>query len=190
MAIKVTDLTHAGEERLRQAVRAVIESQSIGEGHRLPNPEQLRAAAKAAIGDTGEVMGRYFQSLLELGYLVASADGFADDERSALAAMLEQATGAIVNKAELELHFRDLEEGCKVLGRRERLRRAAADFEDSIGRSEAIGFTALIAVADGVLASAEIEALKELGECFELGQAQVEEIVQGVAGAVESALGN
>ncbi len=190
MAIKVMDLTHAGEERLRQAVHTVIEKQSIGEGHRLPNAEQLRAAAKAAVGDTGEVMGRYFQSLLELGYLVASADGLADDERATLAALLEQATGAIVNRAELELHFQDLEEGCKMLGRRERLRRAAADFEDSIGRSEAIGFTALIAVADGVLAAPEIEALTELGACFELSEAQVDDIVQGVTRAVENALGN
>ena len=194
MAIKVTDLRHFGEEKLRKAVHTVIETQSPVSGsqrrHRLPKVAQLRAGAEAVRGESEDTHGRYFQSILELGYLVASADGFASEERRALADLLEQATGAAVNREELELHFKDLEDGCAALGRRERLRRAAADFDDAIGRSEAIGFTALIAVADGVLAPPELAMLTELGACFELTEAEVEEIVQGVARAVESAVEN
>jgi tellurite resistance protein len=187
MAIKVTDLRHVGAERLGKAVQLMIERQSAGptSRHRLPGPDQLRAGADATRGGADDQQARTFQSILELGYLVASADGFAEEERSALAALLEQATGAAVNREELELHFRDLDEGVAMLGRRERLRRAAADFDDALGRTHAITFTALIAVADGVLGQPEIEALAELGKCFELPLAEVLEIVEGVAREVE-----
>jgi tellurite resistance protein len=191
MAIKVTDLRHAGEERLARAVREVIERQGAGASgkHRLPGAEVLRAGAEATRSDSDDQRARYFQSMLELGYLVASADGLADEERRTLATMLEQATGSAVKSEELELHFKDLDDAVAMLGRRERLRRAAADFDDMHGRGEAIGFTALVAVADGVLGQPEIDALSELGACFELTDAQVTEIVEGVAREVERALG-
>ena len=100
MAIKVTDLRHVGAERLGKAVQHMIERQSAGptSRHRLPGTEQLRAGAEATRGGADDQQVRTFQSILELGYLVASADGFADEERRALAALLEQATGAAVNR--------------------------------------------------------------------------------------------
>jgi len=119
---------------------------------------------------------------------VASADGFAEQERQALAALLEQATGAAVDRAEIEIHLKDLEDACAMLGRKERLRRAAAEFDDKHGRSEAIGFTALVAVADGTLADAELEALHELGTCFELSPGDVEGIVMAIARDIDRAL--
>jgi tellurite resistance protein len=190
MAIKVTDLRHVGPERLGRAVQQLIERQSAGPSsrHRLPGTDQLRAGAEATRGGADDHSARTFQSILELGYLVASADGFADEERRALAMMLEQATGSAVNRDELELHFKDLDEAVEMLGRRERLRRAAADFDDALGRTHAISFTALIAVADGELGQPEIEALTELGKCFELPVTEVLEIVEGVAREVERAV--
>src|SRR5262245_45778790 len=175
MSIKVTDLRHVGPERLGRAVQLMIERQSAGPSsrHSLPGRDQLRAGADATRGGGDDQQARMFQSILELGYLVASADGFADEERQALAALLEQATGAAVNREELELHFHDLDDAVAMLGRRERLRRAAADFDDALGRTHAISFTALIAVADGVLGQPEIEALAELGKCFELPVSEV-----------------
>lgn len=191
MSIRVSDLSHVGEERLQRAVRQVIDGQGLIEErrHTLPDAAKLRAGAEATRRDSDEAESRYFQSILELGYLVASADGFAEQERQALAALLEQATGEAVDRKELEVHLQDLEEACLALGRRERLRRAAADFDDSLGRNEAIGFTALVAVADGTLADAEIEALNELGACFEMSRADVEAIVLGVARDIDRALG-
>ncbi len=190
MTIRVSDLSQIGEERLQRAVRAVIEGQGLlpEERRSLPGPEQFRAGAEAIRRDSEETESKHFQSILELGYLVASADGFAPQERQALAALLEQATGAAVNRSELEIHLKDLEDGCAVLGRRERLRRAAADFDDELGRKEAIGFTALVAVADGTLADAELEALRELGSCFEFGKEAVDEIVMTIARDIDRAL--
>jgi tellurite resistance protein len=127
-------------------------------------------------------------SLLELGYLVASADGFADEERDALADLLEHATGKGVVHDELDLHFRDLEDACQMLGRRERLRRAAADFDGKEGHEEAVGFAALVALADGKLAGAENAALAELGSHFGFDDARVNEIVSGVVSRVKAAL--
>ena len=190
MTIRVSDLSQIGEERLQRAVRAVIEGQGLlpEERRSLPGPEQFRAGAEATRRDSDETESKHFQSILELGYLVASADGFAPQERQALAALLEQATGAAVNRGELEIHLKDLEDGCAMLGRRERLRRAAADFDDQLGRKEAIGFTALVAVADGTLADAELEALRELGSCFEFGKEAVDEIVMTIARDIDRAL--
>jgi tellurite resistance protein len=191
MPIKVTDLRHAGAERLAKAVRKVIERKGQGPGERptLPGTEELRAAAAAAHAAKDDERARRFQSILELGYLVASADGLADEERHTLATLLEQATGSAVNRDELELHFKDLDDAVEMLGRRERLRRAAADFEDTLGRSEALGFTALIAVADGVLGTPEADALTELGAFLELPESEVVAIVDGVTSEVERALG-
>jgi tellurite resistance protein len=190
MTIRVSDLSQIGEERLQRAVRAVIEGQGLlpEERRSLPGPEQFRAGAEATRRDSDEAESKHFQSILELGYLVASADGFAPQERQALAALLEQATGAAVNRGELEIHLKDLEDGCAMLGRRERLRRAAADFDDQLGRKEAIGFTALVAVADGMLADAELEALRELGSCFEFGNEAVDDIVMTIARDIDRAL--
>ena len=192
MAIKVVDLAQVGEQRLGQAVRAVIAAQTEGRAgeaqHRLPSLARLCQGAAATHASSDEAPAQYFQSILELGYLVASADGFAEQEARALAMLLEQATGSAVRRDELELHFKDLEEGCAALGRSERLRRAAADFEDAIGKTEAIGFAALVAGADGVLADAELELLAELGACFGLGRAAVQQIVNGVARDIQRAL--
>lgn len=192
MASKVVDLTHVAPERLQAAIRAMIEGQAAEtltrSGHHLPSTASLREGAAAVHGEGDDPKARYFQSMLELGYLVASADGFAEAERNALSTLLEQITGAAVNHDELELHFRDLDDACDVLGRHERLRRAAADFEDSIGRDEALGFAALVAVADGQLAAPEMSALSELGRCFEIRETEVEAIVDGVVRDIEHAV--
>jgi tellurite resistance protein len=189
MPSKVVDLTHVGPQRLQAAICALIEGQAAEtltrSGHHLPSTASLREGAVAVRGESDDPRSRRFQSMLELGYLVASADGFAEAERHALAALLEQVTGAAVNHDELELHFKDLDEACDILGRHERLRRAAADFEDTIGRDEALGFAALVAVADGQLADPEMSALSELGRCFDIREHDVEAIVDGVVQDIE-----
>jgi tellurite resistance protein len=192
MASKVVDLTHVAPERLQAAIRALIEGQAAEtltrSGHHLPSTESLREGAAAVHGEGDDPKARHFQSMLELGYLVASADGFADAERNALSTLLEQITGSAVNHEELELHFRDLDDACSVLGRHERLRRAAAEFEDNIGRDEALAFAALVAVADGRLAAPEMSALSELGRCFEIRETEVEVIVDGMVRDIEHAV--
>jgi tellurite resistance protein len=183
MELKPVDLSDAGPDRLRAAVLATIERQTeaIAPGRKsLPTGAQLRDSASAVNRDTEDERAYYFQSILELGYLVASSDGFVDAERHALAQLLEVMTGAAVSSEILELHFRDLEDACKTLGRRERLRRAAADFEGTTGRREALGFAALVAIADGRLAAPELSALRELARDLDLTDKECHEVVDEV----------
>ncbi len=176
------DLSEHGPERLRDAIRDLMQQapESL-----VPSASRLKQGAEAVVvrEETGG-SAAYFQSLLEIGYLVASADGFADEERSALADLLEAVMGASVSHEVLDLHFRDLEDGVEMLGRRERLRRAADDFEDGLSRSEALGFAALVAVADGKLAAPEAAALKELGSFLGLSDDEVVAAVERVTAAV------
>jgi tellurite resistance protein len=177
------DLTRFGAERLASAVQFVIQNASAA-AYPLPDPSRLQQGAKATLESTDADGSAYFQSILELGYLVASADGFANEERQALSLLLEGVMGSAVSHDVLELHFKDLDEACEMLGRRERLRRAAEDFAQGASRSEALGFAALVAMADGMLAQPEADALAELGTFLGFSPQQVADVVQGVSGAL------
>ncbi len=153
MTIRVSDLSQIGEERLQRAVRAVIEGQGLlpEERRSLPGPEQFRAGAEATRRDSDEVessiSSRSSSSAIWWRQPTGSPRKSVRPSRRCSSRRLERP----VNRSELEIHLKDLEDGCAMLGRRERLRRAAADFDDQLGRKEAIGFTALVAVADGTL---------------------------------------
>ena len=186
-------LPRADPEHLARAVRGVLTEQ----GERgptlvtglVPPASALRAgAAASARGDTDLDQARYFQALLELGYLVASADGLAGSEREALASLLEQASGSAVDRQTLLTHFCDLDQASEVLGRHERLIRVAAQFGDEPSRLEAIGFAALVAMADGTLDRSEMAALVELGARFGMNPRQVDLEVRAVARRVEERL--
>lgn len=178
MGLAEVDLSQYEVSALRSAVCATLAQA----------PTDLGQGARAVKQESDARAATYFVSLLELGYLVASADGFAEAERHALADLLEQATGRAVDHDELDLHFRDLEEACQMLGRRERLRRAAADFDDLRSHEEAVGFAALVALADGKLAAPEGAALSELGSHFGFDESRVNEIVSSVVTRVRAAL--
>ncbi len=151
--------------------------------------ERLRAGALQTVADQPDdgTAARRFQSLLEIGYLVASADGLADQEREALARLLEQLTDAVLDRAALELHFRDLDEAVAAMGRRERLGRAAADLDDD-DRDSALGFAAAIAMSDGWLGDAELAVLIELGAHMSIPADRARELVEQVVARVESRL--
>jgi tellurite resistance protein len=177
-------LPPADPARLGTAVRAVLtEQQERGQTlimGRLPAPARIREGAAAA--------SQYFQGLLELGYLVASADGLVGTEREALASLLEHVSGRAIDREALLLHFRDLDEATEMLGRRERLVSAATQFADEDARAEAIGFAALVAMADGRLDGTEVDVLVELGAQFGMNPRQVDLEVRAVAKRVEERL--
>ena len=194
------DLTDVDPERLRDAVFAALARQSV-EGSisevdrsapsgRLPSAARLRSGAEETLKEDAQDVGaaEYFQSLLELGYLVASADGLADEERAALARLVEAATDSVLEQQMLRQHFRDLDGGAAVLGRRERLARVAATFEDSSAQEEAISFAALIAIADGKLAGPEATVLMELGRHFSYSEDEVRAVLSQVAASIRLAL--
>ena len=199
MQITQIDLPDVDPARLKAAVRAAMEQQteematpSVAPGVlkvKLPSLERLRVGAQEAQadGDPSE-LARYFQALVELGYLVAAADGLADEERQVLAELVEHATGKAVDQPALKLHFQDLEEGVGMLGRKERMQRAAAEFEDHVSRCEAISFAALVAVADGKLGAAEARALLELGEIFGLSEGEVRAVLGQVVQSIRLGL--
>ncbi len=122
-----------------------------------------------------------FESVLELGYLAASADGLDDAERGALADLLTEASGKTLDHAAFELHFRELDQAVEMLGRRERLARTAADFEDDGSRADAIRFAALVAMADGALHAPELAVLVEAGACFDWNAEKVRGLVDDAA---------
>jgi tellurite resistance protein len=188
-----------GRDKLLAAVRSVltrtVSSVPAGSAGKdgiggLPSPDQLRAGAVESLKDDATDYGaaEYFQSVLELAYLVASADGLADGERDALAALVEHATDAAVNQEQLRLHFQDLDAAAEALGRRERMGRVAANFGDSARRHEALAFAALVAIADGTFDPAEKTALVELGQHFAMAIEQVQAVVDDVSASLKDAL--
>jgi tellurite resistance protein len=166
----------APSAKLAQAVLAVVQSDA-------DRIAWIRAGAVATVAELveGADAARRFQTMLELAYLVASADGFVETERASLAALLERITGAAVDHATLELHFRDLDDAVTALGRHERLARAAAELEGDAEAEEAIGLVALVALADGHISTPEFGALAELGRHVGL-------TIDRVRGLVESAV--
>lgn len=187
MTIRVSDLNQIDEGRLQRAVRAVIEGQGLLPGERRSptgaEAQRLEAGQHAFANGLQAV-----QPIVELGYLVASADGFAVQERQALAALLEEATGVAVDRGELESLIKSVEESCATLGRVQHLRRAAASLNGVFGRERALGASTLVAIADGTLAEAELEALRELGACFDIATSTVDHIALTIARHIDRAV--
>lgn len=187
MTLPTVDLSQFGAGKVRAAIQAAVAHASAGA---LPTTEVLKHGAEAVLKSADEPSSTYFVSILELAYLVASADGFADEERSTLADLLERLTGEAMGHDALELHFKDLADGVEMLGRRERLRRAAEDFADPTRQHEALGFAAVVALADGVLAGPENAALAELGGHFGFSSDEIAKVVGGIVARVRAELGS
>jgi hypothetical protein len=137
----------------------------------------LPAAIAALVPKSSE----RFIAALELGYLTASADGLDDRERHQIATTLEQVTGIGFDHDSFAAHFGDLDAAVAALGRRERLARTAADFEDDASRADAIRFAALVAMADGALHASELTVLVEAGAHFHWPESKVRDLVTDVA---------
>lgn len=189
-AIQLPDV---GAEKIRAAVRKVLTDQQEAMPAQTVDPSELigslppgghmRMGAEEALKDEADDRdaAEYFQSMIELAYLAASADGLADDERDALAALIEHATGAAIHIDTLKVHFADLDATVEALGRRERLVRVASNFQSERAKHEAISFATLVAVADGVLADDERGVLVELGSHFSLSEEAVDTVVERIA---------
>ena len=186
------DLPEVSPERLRAAVLSVLSTAALPRPlrGRLPSSVNLRTGAEETIKETPRDprAAEYFQSLLEIAYLVASADGLADAERDALADLVEHATGHGVQHDELRRHFTVLDQACEALGRHERIGRLASNFEDPVAREEALSFAALVAISDGHLGLPEVHALLELGERLRFTDREVEEVLADVLARVREAL--
>ncbi|MEZ4225589.1 MAG: TerB family tellurite resistance protein [Polyangiaceae bacterium] len=184
MASMQVDFSEYDGARLRAAIEQTLTRAS----EHLPTSAKLKQGAEVTLKDPEAETAKFFQAVLEVSYLVASADGFADEERSALAQLLEGVTQAAVDHDTLELHFRDLDDACAMLGRRERMRRAVEDFSDEAARHQALCFAAIVAMADGKLAEPEAAALGELGHHLGCSPDQVAALTQQMAQTIRAAL--
>jgi hypothetical protein len=128
-----------------------------------------------------------FMAALELGYLAASADGLEYAERRALADTLERVTGIGFDHETFAAHFADLDAAVATLGRRERLARTAAEFDNDDARENAIRFAALVAMCDGTLNAPELEVLNEAGSHFKWGAEKIHGLVTDAAARVRGA---
>ena len=179
----VLSFTGADAPSLEAAVDLVI--------HRAELAERLHQGAMAAVSDeeSQSAAGRRFQILLELGYLVASADGLADAERASLAHLLETVTQRAIDVTTLDEHFQDLDQGVRMLGRHHRVAAAAAQLGDVQGAEEAIVLVTLVAVADGELARDEFEVIESIGKHAGVEADRVKELIDEVASQIKEALG-
>lgn len=170
-------------DRLLTALCAAV----TGDG---PRAVRLRTSASQCVVDEPSDLAaaRWFQSLVELAYLVASADGFSPAERASLALLIERATGRTVERELLEQHLAELEVQTDILGRHQRLARAAAEVRDQPSVDDALAFAALVAMADGTLAKPEHDALLELAGHLEIEPVQVRALVAVLVDDVERRL--
>jgi tellurite resistance protein len=186
-------LSSVEPERLASAISAVLEGTTLHTARRpasLPPPDRLEEGAREVIADEVHDIdsAHFFQSLLEIGYIVASADGLSDAERGTMAAFIRGATRSVLEEDLLRQHLGTLDAAADILGRKERLHRAAQDFGDVLTQRQAMGFAVIIALADGTLADTEMSVLIELGGCFGLSEDDVGLIVADITRAVEDEL--
>jgi tellurite resistance protein len=185
MSLTAVELPRVKPERLRAAIEALM---LVGADAPESLGKRLETGARAVSKQTGSEPARNFQALLEVGYLVASADGFADEERAALARLLEHATARAVSHDVLELHFRDLDESAALLGRAERLLRAASDIEEAGAKLDALRFAGLVALSDGQLGQPEVTALYELAGGLSLSETDANRVIKPLVDELEHAL--
>jgi tellurite resistance protein len=126
----------------------------------------------------------HFMAALELGYLAASADGLDETERDSIATTLEKITGIGFDHDTFAAHFSDLDAAVSTLGRRERLARTAAEFDNDDARANAIRFAALVAMSDGVLHTTELVVLEEVGTFFKFDPDRIRGLVTDAAARV------
>jgi tellurite resistance protein len=187
MGLSEVDLGGVDVGLLSSAVESAIAAAGASE-LTLPSPARLQQGATAVLQSTDPAFATYFQSILEIAYLVASADGFANAEREVLSRLLERVTGRVATSDVLQLHFRDLDDACEMFGRRERLRRAAEDFADTGDRTEVLGFAVLVALADARISEAELAAISEVGRFLGFTDREVGNVVQQVVSSVRAEL--
>ena len=173
----------ATPERIAQAVHKVVTADGV-------RAARLAAGASQSLVEepTDVNSARWFQSLVELGWLVASADGFDPAERASMAALLATVTGKAVDEQLLEQHLAELAHQVDIMGRSQRLARAAAELHDQSSGDDALAFAALVAMADGRLEQIELDTLIALGSYMSIDTAQVRALVAALAKDVEANL--
>ena len=132
--------------------------------------------------------GRYFGAIVETCYLVAIADGFAEEERGAVANLVSFATGDALTPERAEEVFAAYAKLLEEQGLEARLNAIAERLDDFVAREEAMSFAALVAVADRELAEREAVMLMALAKRFDFSRGEVQVVVKQVAATLAKAI--
>lgn len=198
--LKLPKLPPANREAVTRAVRRAIEQQaadvaapSVGPrklSGRLPSTHKLAGGAELlAKGSSEDAEAvRYFGAMLEICYLVAAADGLAEEERTALYDLIDYTTRSALKHARLDALFDEMAQRLADQGLEARLDAVAAELDDFMAREEALGFAALVAIADSVLAPKEAVTLIALGKRFDFSAGEVQAVVDVVAATLQRAM--
>ncbi len=202
--VELPELPECDSDVLAAAVRAVIEQQatevaapSVGPRAlmaRLPRVERMEQGAEhlfsshppASPGD--EEAGRYFNAIVETCYLVATADGFAEEERGAVQDLVGFATGDVFTGERAQGLFAAYGKLLEEQGLEARLDAIAESLDDFVAREEAMSFAALVAVADRELQDKEAVMLMALASRFEYSRGEVQAVVKHVAATLAKAI--
>ncbi len=198
--LKLPKLPPTNREAVTRAVRRAIEQQaadvaapSVGPrklSGRLPSANKLAGGAEKLArrsSEDGEA-ARTFGAMLEICYLVAAADGLAEEERTALCDLIDYTTRSALKRARLDALFDEMAQLLADQGLEARLDAAAAKLDDFMVREEALSFAALVAIADSVLAPKEAATLIALGKRFDFSVGEVQAVVDVVATTLQRAM--
>ena len=202
--VELPELPECDGDVLAKAVRAVVEQQatdvaapSVGPRAlmaRLPRIERMEQGAEHLFSSmppesTADAeAGKYFGAIVETCYLVAVADGFAAEERGAVAALVAFATGDAFTTERAEGMFAAYAKLLEEHGLEARLDAIAGKLDDFMAREEAMSFAALVAVADRELADKEAVMLMALAKRFDFSRGEVQVVVKQVAASLAQAI--
>lgn len=207
--VELPELPDCDAETLARAVRAMVEKQAaevatptVGPRAllaRLPKIDRMQQGAEQLFSSIppasheDEAAGTYFSAIIEACYLVAAADGLAEEEGGAVRELIRIATGeALVEQRASEL-FDSYGKLLDEQGLEARLDAIAERLDDFLAREECMGFAALVAVADGELAEREVLVLMALAKRFDFSagevQAAVRQVARGLGHAIDEARG-
>jgi hypothetical protein len=198
----VPELPQCSADELAAAVRrAILQAAAqqpteavvgrLPRGTDLPTDEDLARAAQETAEPTtraGDIpRADRALALLEGAYLVAATDGLEPGEREAVGALIARVLGT-TNADSVSVLLESLDSRLEKEGIAERMKQVAACFGERVAREGALGFAALLALADRRLAIEEQQALIALGAALDFTATEVQMVVHKVALRLEDAL--
>lgn len=202
--VDLPELPDCDSETLAAAVRTLMVKQagdvatpSVGPRAlmaRLPKIDRMEHGAEQLFSSMpptsleDEAVGRYFSAIVEACYLVGVADGFADEERGAVADLIGFATGDVFNRERAISVFEAYAKLLAEQGLEARLDAVASRLDDFVAREEAMSFAALVAVADRELADKEAVMLMALANRLDFSRGEVQAVVKQVAVTLAEAI--
>ena len=202
--VELPELPECDAETLARAVRAMVEKQAaevatptVGPRAllaRLPKIDRMEQGADQLFASIppasreDEAAGTYFSAIIEACYLVAAADGLAEEEGGAVRELIRFATGEALVERRAQQLFDSYGDLLEEQGLEARLDAIAERLDDFLAREECMGFAALVAVADGELAEREMVVLMALASRFDFSAGEVQAVVHQVARGLAEAV--